>query len=150
MVREELSEDQATFITSQTMFFYQLSMKTPNCFYMAETGFVRILNNKQLMSQAMTATECSTQWVILANPEIGMLFVDFETPNDCAFSKSEPSTSPLLILKGPTCVKVNVSQVGQLLSIRPNDSTRTIALYTRFQGQRAHCDLKRIEVWINS
>ena len=51
VVREELSEDQANFITSQTMFFLSTidESNRPTVSYKGgETGFVRILNTKQL------------------------------------------------------------------------------------------------------
>ena len=81
VVREELSEDQANFITSQTMFFLSTidESNRPTVSYKGgEAGFVRILNNKQLMFPSYDGNGMFySMGNIFANPEIGMLFIDF-------------------------------------------------------------------------
>ena len=119
VVREELSEDQATFITSQTMFFLSTidESNRPTVSYKGgETGFVRILNNKQLMFPSYDGNGMFySMGNIFANPEIGMLFVDFEAPNRLRIQgKSELVNEGPLLDSYPGAnliVKVNVSQV---------------------------------------
>ena len=119
VVREELSEDQANFITSQTMFFLSTidESNRPTVSYKGgETGFVRILNNKQLMFPSYDGNGMFySMGNIFANPEIGMLFVDFEAPNRLRIQgKSELVNEGPLLDSYPGAnlvVKVNVSQV---------------------------------------
>ena len=119
VVREELSEDQANFITSQTMFFLSTidESNRPTVSYKGgETGFVRILNNKQLMFPSYDGNGMFySMGNIFANPEIGMLFVDFEAPNRLRIQgKSELLNEGPLLDSYPGAnlvVKVNVSQV---------------------------------------
>ena len=119
VVREELSEDQSQFITSQTMFFLSTidESNRPTVSYKGgETGFVRILNNKQLMFPSYDGNGMFySMGNIFANPEIGMLFVDFEAPNRLRIhGKSELVNEGPLLDSYPGAnlvVKVNVSQV---------------------------------------
>ena len=119
VVREELSEDQANFITSKTMFFLSTidESNRPTVSYKGgETGFVRILNNKQLMFPSYDGNGMFySMGNIFANPEIGMLFVDFEAPNRLRIhGKSELVNEGPLLDSYPGAnlvVKVNVSQV---------------------------------------
>ena len=119
VVREELSEDQANFIASQTMFFLSTidESNRPTVSYKGgETGFVRILNNKQLMFPSYDGNGMFySMGNIFANPEIGMLFVDFEAPNRLRIQgKSELVNEGALLDSYPGAnlvVKVNVSQV---------------------------------------
>ena len=119
VVREELSEDQSNFITSQTMFFLSTidESNRPTVSYKGgETGFVRILNNKQLMFPSYDGNGMFySMGNIFANPEIGMLFVDFEAPNRLRIQgKSELVNEGPLLDSYPganLAVKVNVSQV---------------------------------------
>ena len=119
VVREELSEDQANFITSQTMFFLSTidESNRPTVSYKGgETGFVRILNNKQLMFPSYDGNGMFySMGNIFANPEIGVLFVDFEAPNRLRIQgKSELVNEGPLLDSYPGAnlvVKVNVSQV---------------------------------------
>ena len=119
VVREELSEDQANFITSQTMFFLSTidESNRPTVSYKGgEAGFVRILNKEQLMFPSYDGNGMFySMGNIFANPEIGMLFVDFETPNRLRIQgKSELVNEGPLLDSYPGAnlvVKVNVSQV---------------------------------------
>ena len=119
VVREELSEDQANFITSQTMFFLSTidESNRPTVSYKGgETGFVRILNNKQLMFPSYDGNGMFySMGNIFANPEIGMLFVDFATPNRLRIQgKSELINEGPLLDSYPGAnlvIKVNLSQV---------------------------------------
>ena len=85
VVREELSDDHSQFISSQTMFFLSTidESSRPTVSYKGgAAGFVRILNATQVMFPSYDGNGMFySMGNILANPEIGMLFVDFETPN---------------------------------------------------------------------
>ena len=57
----------------------------------ATPGFVRVLDARRSRSPATTATACSSRWATsLVNPEVGLLFIDFERRRGCASTAPRP------------------------------------------------------------
>ena len=85
VVEPALSESQTKFIDLQSMFFLSTIDENgrPTVSYKGgDPGFVRTLNGKSIMFPSFDGNGMFySMGNISANPEIGLLFVDFETPN---------------------------------------------------------------------
>ncbi|MEM9620029.1 MAG: pyridoxamine 5'-phosphate oxidase family protein [Pseudomonadota bacterium] len=84
-VNEALQPDQSEFIARQIMFFLSSidEQGRPTVSYKGGTaGFVKVLNNRQLMFPSYDGNGMFySMGNIAANPQVGLLFVDFQTPN---------------------------------------------------------------------
>ena len=85
VVESSLSESQAKFIELQSMFFLSTIDENgrPTVSYKGGSpGFVRTLNEKSIVFPSFDGNGMFySMGNISANPEVGLLFVDFETPN---------------------------------------------------------------------
>ena len=85
VVESELSESQTNFIESQSMFFLSTidEKGRPTVSYKGgNPGFVRALNKQSMTFPSYDGNGMFfSMGNISANPEVGLLFVDFATPN---------------------------------------------------------------------
>ena len=85
VVESSLSESQVKFIELQSMFFLSTIDENgrPTVSYKGGSpGFVRTLNEKSIVFPSFDGNGMFySMGNISANPEVGLLFVDFETPN---------------------------------------------------------------------
>ena len=85
VVADTLSSDQEAFIQAQAMFFLSSLDETgrPTVSYKGgAVGFVKVLSATQLMFPSYDGNGMFfSMGNIAANPEVGLLFIDFQTPN---------------------------------------------------------------------
>jgi predicted pyridoxine 5'-phosphate oxidase superfamily flavin-nucleotide-binding protein len=85
IVSDEFADEHKGFIESRDMFFLSTidHRGYPTCSYKGgNPGFVKVLNSKTLMFPSYDGNGMFlSTGNITANPKIGMLFIDFETPH---------------------------------------------------------------------
>ena len=85
IVAEEIVDEHKGFIESRDMFFLSTvdHRGYPTCSYKGgNSGFVKVLNSKTLAFPSFDGNGMFlSMGNITANPNIGMLFIDFETPH---------------------------------------------------------------------
>ena len=119
VVEQHLSEPQTKFIDLQSMFFLSTidEKNRPTVSYKGgNSGFVRTLNEKTIIFPSYDGNGMFYSiGNISANPEIGLLFVDFETPNRLRVQgRAELADSGPLVDSYPGAdlvVQVAISQV---------------------------------------
>ena len=84
VVTEELSDDQAAFIQSRNMFYLSTvdEQGYPSCSYKGgDTGFVRVVDPKTILFPSYDGNGMfMSVGNIQAKSKVGLLFIDFQTP----------------------------------------------------------------------
>lgn len=92
VVHDVISPDDRAFIESRDFFFLSTvdAAGQPNCSFKAgPTGFVRVLDDRTIAFPSYDGNGMfMSMGNLLANPKLGMLFIDFERPNRLRFNGS--------------------------------------------------------------